>query len=288
MPNRTFLAATLAFSLLLPCALLAQHETALQTGQIPFQSYDVNDIDSINLQNGNLSIRVPLLNYPQVGGILKVAFGLSYESKQDYAARVCPPGGTCDYVWGANGNNINCCSLHGSVDTSPVGVSFGGMYSITSFSYQTSSTTTKTVYSACSDGGCHELANTDGTWRSIDATGLSANITNGEVIDKSGVKYFRVAYPNIGIIASDPYGNSLSGTLGTVVTDTMGRTFPSITTSSDTTGCATTGRKPKNSNFAPNHGRHNRSQLLHDPVGEILVYFSCRGENLQRHFVLIG
>jgi hypothetical protein len=232
------LCAVLVLVCLQPVELLAQYETALQTGQIPFQSYDVNEIDSVNLQNGNVSVRIPLVAYPQIGAVLNLSFAAVYNSKSGYAGHVCPPppGGRCDWDWESTGTTVPCCTLGGSLNPSAVTIVPEGFYGAASWpanpplvqttTYTNASGQLVHYYSACGTDGCHQLAQTDGGYRSIDATGISANVTAGQVVDKGGIQFTRVSYPNSGVIARDPYGNAISYSSTTgVITDTMGRTF---------------------------------------------------------------
>jgi len=43
--------------------------TDLNVGQLPDRSYQINDFDEVNLSNGNLVLKIPLLFYPQRGKI---------------------------------------------------------------------------------------------------------------------------------------------------------------------------------------------------------------------------
>ena len=48
-----------------------------QQGWVPYESYHGGDVDSVNLSNGKTQIDIPLVSYPQRGGLLKVGFSLS-------------------------------------------------------------------------------------------------------------------------------------------------------------------------------------------------------------------
>jgi len=240
--------AVLAFLSFVTVGAAAQYETALQTGDVPFQGYDVNQIDSINLQNGNVSVRIPLVAYPQIGGVLKLSYSAVYNSKSGYAGHICPPSGSCDWVWAPTGTAINCCFLYGNLYPPAFVVTPDGFYGsalnfvsplIKATNYINGSGQPASYYSACSTDGCHPLAQTDGTYRSTDATGISGNLTTGEVVDNHGVQYFPRGYNNTGVMAQDPYGNTISLS-NTGVTDTMARTFSSAS-SSDSSGCVVTG-----------------------------------------------
>lgn len=71
----------LVLFVLLSSPLFAQQEPGLARGFAPEKVFDLGDLDSINMFNGNLSLRIPLgPSYP-VGGSLSYAFTLSYNSK---------------------------------------------------------------------------------------------------------------------------------------------------------------------------------------------------------------
>lgn len=55
------------------CLLLAQRQPNTENGFKSFGSYSGGDVDTVNLQNGNVMLRMPLLSYPQ-----RVGLGLGY------------------------------------------------------------------------------------------------------------------------------------------------------------------------------------------------------------------
>lgn len=61
-------------------SLLAQDATGLdaQTGILPFQSYHGGEIDKVNLSNGKLDVRIPLVSYGQRAGKMKIEYALVY------------------------------------------------------------------------------------------------------------------------------------------------------------------------------------------------------------------
>jgi hypothetical protein len=61
-------------SLLLLGALTAhaQNLAGLEQGIKPYGSYEGGDIDSVSMVNGSLTLHMPLLSYPQRGGIQSV------------------------------------------------------------------------------------------------------------------------------------------------------------------------------------------------------------------------
>jgi RHS repeat-associated protein len=208
-----------------------QATTDMQTGQIPFESYDINHIDSVNLLNGNLSLAIPLVEYPQLGGVLKLRYSAIYDSKVSYSYFAsCQGSGACNYLWYTPGYSSECLTCYtGSIDPSLVEIVAEGMTvqgGIKSFTFTPKgSTGTVTVYKACGDDGCHLMeADSTGVYRSIDATGISANLSTGVITDKHGTQYFGYNYqaPNGTAVAKDAYGNTITKSSGGI-TDTMGR-----------------------------------------------------------------
>lgn len=64
-----------------PGRLMGQMEDPItQAGTSSFGSYQPNGIDTINLQNGSLSVNIPLLSYPQRGTKLHLSFSIKYAS----------------------------------------------------------------------------------------------------------------------------------------------------------------------------------------------------------------
>jgi len=81
------------------CAVLAiqpahaQQDPELEVGMKPFGSYHGGNIDTVSLFNGQLSLDIPLISYPQRGGKLKLEFHLTYANvgaQADYFRRSCP------------------------------------------------------------------------------------------------------------------------------------------------------------------------------------------------------
>ena len=80
---------SLALSCLFLVALISKTSIAQVTadiaqGQSPYGVYQVGNIDSVNVVNGNLSLRIPLLNYPEVGQDLRMDFHIYSNDKQWY------------------------------------------------------------------------------------------------------------------------------------------------------------------------------------------------------------
>src|SRR5713226_85646 len=83
-----------------PARLLAQNDDmSLAPGFTPYQSFHGGDIDSINVTNGNLIIRIPLISYPQRGGKLSLSFSVIMNGKLYAVQQDCTPGDICYYRW---------------------------------------------------------------------------------------------------------------------------------------------------------------------------------------------
>ncbi|HKR96168.1 MAG TPA: hypothetical protein VJW55_12425, partial [Candidatus Angelobacter sp.] len=50
-------------------AAVAQNDPTLDIGLKPYGSYHGGDLDSVNLSNGNLTLHIPLVGYPQRGSL---------------------------------------------------------------------------------------------------------------------------------------------------------------------------------------------------------------------------
>jgi len=60
------------FVLTLPLA--AQQSANLEQGLKPFGTYRGGNLDSVSMTNGNLTLHIPLVSYPQRGGKLRLDF----------------------------------------------------------------------------------------------------------------------------------------------------------------------------------------------------------------------
>ena len=58
------------------------------SGFLPFGSYQVQDVDSVNLQNLNLVLDVPIISYPQMGTLPNFSFLATYNSPLWYMEQI--------------------------------------------------------------------------------------------------------------------------------------------------------------------------------------------------------
>jgi len=66
------------------CSLIAtaQEGFDVQKGLTPYGSYKGGDIDSVNMMNGNLTLHIPLLSFPQRGKSLNLSYSIYNNDKQ--------------------------------------------------------------------------------------------------------------------------------------------------------------------------------------------------------------
>jgi RHS repeat-associated protein len=88
---------------------LTQTTPDVEQGFKPYSSYDIFGIDSVNLGNGNLVLRIPLFAYPQRGGKLKFSFTAVYNGKfWTPATTALPPDYLPQYtIWTYGGGGVH-------------------------------------------------------------------------------------------------------------------------------------------------------------------------------------
>jgi len=76
------------------------YESASQSGTVPFESYHGGDIDSVNLATGELTLHVPLVSFPQLGGRLHADYSIVYTTPVvNEVSTNCGPHGSCTNLW---------------------------------------------------------------------------------------------------------------------------------------------------------------------------------------------
>ena len=245
-PNRfrlapKILAALFAWTLLSLSPAQAQTGPAPavsdQLGIIPYQSYHGGDIDSINLSSGKINIRIPLISYPQRGGLLRESFFATTTANPSAVTSLpCQPDFCPLYGWrggfGVPGISEDQPPIAGSVS---VGVVITGVQNY----YWYGRLLTP-------DGASHLVGQTGGpvrgtnptpsgtSYRTLDGSGYSFGTDasgNWTTFDASGIKYS-------GTTREDPNGNQITVSSNSV-TDTLGRNIPlpTNTTASDSSSC---------------------------------------------------
>jgi hypothetical protein len=76
---RLLFVAVLLLSILPPAS--AQTDVNLAQGLEPYKTYMAGNVDAVSLTNGNVSLHIPLVSYPQRGGRLTLGFFLRYNNK---------------------------------------------------------------------------------------------------------------------------------------------------------------------------------------------------------------
>jgi len=208
---------------------MCQQDPSTGGGFKPYGSFEGSDMDSVNLENGNVMLHIPIASYPQRGGQLK--FSIS--------ARMS------NIAWAiqttTNPLNPNIVSEHWYLPLQSAGVHvvFDGVPSGTELMDQSNLTWNGIdgIQIQSPDGTSHflEPASTaaatsgPGDWRAMDATGYLVHLSTGTGDTTYGLSSngIRTTYTTSGTVIQDPNGNQMScvGSTG-VWTDTLGRVFP--------------------------------------------------------------
>ncbi|MCL2658955.1 MAG: RHS repeat protein [Acidobacteriaceae bacterium] len=97
------------------------------SGVNPYLSYSGGSIDHIQMQNGSLNIRIPLISYPQLGK-LSLSFSAVVNSRHWTETVACYGDDMCDYKWEDLGPSPSV-QLVADQDLSITGGNGGGMFS---------------------------------------------------------------------------------------------------------------------------------------------------------------
>jgi hypothetical protein len=226
--------------MIFPGVAAAQNPQDFNSGLTPYQGFHGGDIDSINMANGNVNLRIPLISFPQRGGALRLNFVLNYNSTVVKKLRH-GTGGNYTYLWGPVGGNAFSPAVLD--DQTFLKLAYTGVCSPSDCRV---GSTHYHYYSVSeSDGAQHVMGYTQGNptttgpvaLRSLDLTGLSLSNppsgSNYTITDKSGTRYTGV-YP-FTTKREDSNGNYITYT--STYIDTVGRSFaipPTPTTTSNT------------------------------------------------------
>jgi len=227
--------------------LSAQQTSELESGLKPFGSFQGSDIDLVSLSSGNLVLRIPLISYPQRGGLLRVNYILQFNAKSWYPkftnnnqggfwTWTSSPKGAPDGVFLTLDQPIKRLASEFRIGQDPDTIIITRYYAITP------------------DGASHEFEPTKEApvqgdppleYESINGTGIKYFfewVSNGGVIvDRDGVRHTLqagVEGPSITNVVKmeDPNGNSVTINSSLAVTDTLGRVIGTQTTAS-TSSC---------------------------------------------------
>jgi hypothetical protein len=239
------LIATLFFACVSSSAK-AQTTPDVLEGLTPYQSFHGGDFDSINLSNGNVLLRIPLVDYSQRGGALKLGFTFVENSKVAAAGEKCFGSSGCEYIWYSYTATVSSVPVvfNQVVDDQAARV-------VQSTFYLPHNPSEFADYAAVtSDGALHPLVQA-GT-ESADATAFYANPSGTNqltqptlAINREGIR-FSLTEVNGTFTREDPNGNQILapyiGSTGNY-TDTIGRSIPNPpgAATTDFTGCPTGG-----------------------------------------------
>src|SRR5260370_41091104 len=180
--------------------MMGQTDPNFDQGLKPYGSYHGGDLDSVGLANGNLTVHIPLISYPQRGR-LQFGFALVYNGKgwipHDTGTHL--PNGTEVFVWQYRGSGVQPVRTPSYLGTRQV---FKDNQGNTQF----------LAYTAASpDGGGHPLGQTGNqTWESLDGTGLrTTGVASGIVTDGSGVTYHMCCTGGVSVYTQDSNCNKI-------------------------------------------------------------------------------
>ena len=210
-------------------AQVPPYDPAQDATDSPLKSYHGLDIDSIDLNTGILTVKIPLVSYPQRGGVLHLDFALlGAVPGAVYQVYAIPHGGGSQ-EWLACYPGAGCGYPSVSPSTSLI---YNGFPTLKSTSTLSGSLY---IYQASvleSNGASHLVGwINQSQGRSLDGTGY---LVNGGAIpytitDSSGV---RVSYSSGSstVVETDPNGNqiiySTTNGVNPTITDTLGRQIP--------------------------------------------------------------
>src|SRR5579859_2944940 len=247
----------------------------------PFGSYQLSDIDSVNLTNGNLIVHVPIVSYPQRGNMPPLSLSVRYNNprwaiKFQYKGQQQFTG--LDYWWAWWGD-----------DGATTEIVRDDTYSVAAYVYNAYSIDpgpgSEALHVVDSMGAHHFVANTSGdlthgfgnTMESMDGTGLkvegNASYINPTIIDGNGIRHIMAGInqvdhpvrPDLGgdeeriayqISTANGFAESTEDTNGNKITtvpggwkDTMDRFIPAP--NQFKTGCETLNFPGTNGGTAP-------------------------------------
>jgi hypothetical protein len=226
--------AALTISLLLCPLAFAQSDISLEQGMKPYGSFMGGNIDSVSLSNGNLTLHIPLVSYPQRGGRLSLTFFLRYNNKGYHIASQTFTNGlglkqtASHWVWDGVGVDVQRDQLWEYRSNE-------ALYSVPGDNgTQTVPITTYSVTTP--DGSSHTTAVSRGAYTFGDGMMDGAELGQYGVIHLidptnpittptscPGYSYLPTSwYP---VLSQDPNGNKISTTVNGWV-DTLGRLIP--------------------------------------------------------------
>jgi YD repeat-containing protein len=208
--------------------LVAQDNDDIQQGVKAYGTYRGGDIDTVSMTNGNLSMHIPLVSYPQRGN-MHLSYSLIYSRPNFTETPHCNLNG-CSYLYTFTRPTF----APGSSPIVPV-PDQGFARSVVSVTNQSGF-----LYYSYSlvapDGAKHQLATRSSTdYETVDGTGLYSYIPSagaGFVTDADGTRYgFGSNSAFTENTQEDVNGNQISLPSGGGKLDSVGRTIPALPTS---------------------------------------------------------
>lgn len=250
---------TITFLALVLHVLPAQQQAATESGVKPFGSFDGSNAETVNLENGQLTLHEPLYSLPQRGG-LSLSFSLSYQNAVYKSVTTCV---------------LHKCTTRYSPDLSNM---FGVQIDFDQGLKNVILTNEDTGQQYCYGGTCvdymqaaYSVAQMDGTnhnlayngtyYYTVDGSRLAffpqstgtppyypPSETAGQVVAQTGTiigptgNQYAVTNGAVGKI-TDVDGNYMTINSPSSITDTLGRTvpFPGNGTSTSTSNCPVIG-----------------------------------------------
>src|SRR5579864_1691762 len=170
----------------------AQDDPNFETGLKPFGSYHGGNIDTINLMNGNMTLDIPLISYPQRGGKLKLEFALHYTNLGTFEDQA---GDSITGFYNVSGPFTHGFSIVqvGAPNGAPIPEDCPNCIN-TAVPYQ--------GFVTLSDGSIHQMQpSATNVWKSIDGSGYQVSFINGGTTVKP-----QSTLPNTGEVITDPSG----------------------------------------------------------------------------------
>jgi RHS repeat-associated protein len=250
-----------------PVATFGQSVAGGERGAQPYAAFQGGDIDSINLENGNMAINLPIVSYPQRGGKLQVGLNLVYNNKNFVLQQFCNPS--------TGGNSTNQCGGNWTSSDPSYPQTFQGSVQVVSTSQlvlengpyleQCTDATLRypgdpTCFALNSfnvltpDGSTHQMFQTASGpvgWRAIDGSGYfmtsygsspNTSIAGWIIYDQQGTQINIPPYPLQTTQIEDSNGNIISNIVNssgypTGIKDTLGRVFPNAAATNNYAGC---------------------------------------------------
>ncbi|HEV3037800.1 MAG TPA: RHS repeat-associated core domain-containing protein [Candidatus Angelobacter sp.] len=204
-------------------------------GSRPFASYVAYDFDKVELTNGNLDVRIPLVSYPQRGGILHVDLTIYYSGKTWFVNCGAPPT-TCfwDVAQTPTGLGVAIINNYGMLPLAAFDPSQSVLY-YNRLQFMDGAAKLLAVTSASSPIP-NELTTVDTSGIKVVGAFTTNPPFTTTVITPDGVRAAFTRDPNqappqqapesLPAVITDPNGNQLVTDGRISLTDTMGRVIP--------------------------------------------------------------